>query len=142
MIKYSLKCKDCSIEFESWFGSSKEFDRLKKIKLLVCQNCNSLKIEKSLMSPNLFNTKKKNIEQNNEKFKKDVKKKLKDYQKFVKENFEFVGDNFSYEARSIHYNGKKTKKGIYGKASLKEVKDLKEEGIETEIVPWIEEKEN
>ena len=50
MIKYCLKCKNCSLEFESWFSSSKEFDRLKKLKHLKCQNCNSIKIEKSLMS--------------------------------------------------------------------------------------------
>ena len=141
MIKYSLKCNKCSAEFESWFGSSKEFDRLKKLKLLNCQNCNSLQIEKSLMSPNLANTKKKNNSQNIKKYDL-VKKKLKKYQKFVRENFDYVGDNFSYEARSIHYNQKKSKKGIYGKASIKEVKELKDEGIETEMVPWIEEKEN
>ena len=140
MIKYSLKCKDCSSQFESWFASSEEFDRLKKLKLLNCQDCDSLKVDKSLMSPNLVNTK-KNDQQNNEKYKK-VKKKLQDYQKFVKENFDYVGDNFSYEARSIHYNQKKIKKGIYGKASLKEVNELKEEGIETETIPWIEENEN
>ncbi|MBK68913.1 MAG: hypothetical protein CMF54_03880 [Legionellales bacterium] len=140
MIKYSLKCKDCSSQFESWFASSEEFDRLKKLKLLNCQDCDSLKVDKSLMSPNLVNTK-KNDQQNNEKYKK-VKKKLQDYQKFVKENFDYVGDNFSYEARSIHYNQKKTKKGIYGKASVKEVNELKEEGIETETIPWIEENEN
>ena len=141
MIKYSLKCNKCSTEFESWFGSSKEFDRLKKLKLLNCQNCNSLQIEKSLMSPNLANTKKKNNSQNIKKYEL-IKKKLKKYQKFVRENFDYVGDNFSYEARSIHYNQKKSKKGIYGKASIKEVKELKDEGIETEMVPWIEEKEN
>ena len=140
MIKYSLKCKDCSSQFESWFASSEEFDRLKKLKLLNCQDCDSLKVDKSLMSPNLVNTK-KNDQQNNEKYKK-VKKKLQDYQKFVKENFDYVGDNFSYEARSIHYNQKKTKKGIYGKASVKEVNELKEEGIETETIPWIKENEN
>ena len=141
MIKYSLKCNECSIEFESWFGSSKEFDRLKKLKLLKCQNCNSLKIEKSLMSPNLANTKKKGNYQNVKKYDL-VKKKLKKYQKFIKQNFDYVGDNFTYEARSIHYNQKKSKKGIYGKASIEEVKELKEEGIETEMIPWIEEKEN
>jgi len=93
------------------------------------------------MSPNLANTKKKNLKLNKENFKK-VKKKLKDYQKFVKQNFEFVGDNFAYEARSIHYNEKKSKKGIYGNASVEDVKELKEEGIETEIMPWIEDKDN
>ncbi len=141
MIKYCLKCKNCSLEFESWFSSSKEFDRLNKIKKLNCHNCNSINIEKSLMSPNLTKTKNKNIEENEQKL-KEVKNKLKNYQKFVKENFEFVGDNFAYEARSIHYNKKKEKKGIYGKASSEEVKELKNEGIETEIIPWVNDKEN
>ena len=59
MIRYCLKCKNCSVEFESWFSSSKEFDRLKKLKHINCQICNSIKIEKSLMSPNITNTKKK-----------------------------------------------------------------------------------
>ena len=140
MIKYCLKCKKCSLEFESWFSSSQEFDRLKKLKHLNCQNCNSKKIDKSLMSPNLVNNKKK-FEKNEQKF-KDIKNKLKNYQRFVKKNFEFVGDNFAYEARSIHYNKKKEKKGIYGKASSDEVKELKNEGIETELIPWINDKEN
>ena len=34
MIKYSLKCKDCDIAFESWFASSKEYEKLKKKKIL------------------------------------------------------------------------------------------------------------
>ena len=144
MIKYSLICKNCKLEFESWFGSSKEFDRLKKMKLLNCQNCNSIKVEKSLMSPNLSNSKKKITNTNELKF-KEVKQKLREYKKFVKDNFNFVGENFVYEARSLHYNKKKykdKKKGIYGRASLQDVKELKEEGIETEMIPWIEDKEN
>ena len=143
MIKYALQCKNCKLEFESWFGSSKEFDRLKKMKLLNCQNCNSINVEKSLMAPNLSNTKKVKLDDNHKRF-KEVKKKLKEYNKFVKENFDFVGENFVYEARSIHYNknNKKNKKGIYGKASLQDVKELKDEGIETEMIPWIDDKEN
>ena len=37
---------------------------------------------------------------------------------------------------------KKEKKGIYGTASNDEIKELKEEGIETEVIPWIENKNN
>jgi len=59
MIKYLLKCKDCEQEFESWFSTSDEYDRLLKLKLLNCQSCESINVEKSLMSPNLLNTKKK-----------------------------------------------------------------------------------
>ena len=141
MIKYSLKCNNCSIEFESWFGSSKEFDRLKKMKFLNCEMCGSLKVQKSLMSPNLAKTKKESSEKNNLKF-KEVKRKIKYYQKFIKKNFDFVGDNFAYEARSIHYNKKNLKKGIYGNATNKDLKELKEEGIQTETIPWIKDKEN
>ena len=141
MIKYLLKCNSCSYEFDSWFSTSNEYNRLKKLKLLNRDTCGSDKIEKSLMSPNLTNTK-KNITTEKSLKSKELKKTLKEYQKFIKKNFEFVGDNFTYEARSIHYNKRKTKKGIYGNASLKDVKELKDEGIETEMMPWIEDKEN
>jgi len=67
---------------------------------------------------------------------------MKDYQKLIKDNFDYVGDNFSYEARSLHYSNKKTKKGIFGKASINEVKELKEEGIETQMIPWLKDNDN
>ena len=140
MIKYKLLCKNCSDSFESWFASSKEFERLKKYKLLQCLNCNSNKIDKSLMAPSIINKQKKN-NKDTKKF-LEIKNKLKEYKKFIKNNFDYVGDNFAYEARSIHYNNKKKQKGIYGKSSIKEVKELSEEGIEVETVPWINDKEN
>ena len=70
------------------------------------------------------------------------KNKIRKYQKFIKNNFEYVGENFAYEARSIHYNAKKKSKGIYGKATNYEVKSLNEEGIETQTIPWIKDKDN
>ena len=142
MIKYKLFCKNCDLKFDSWFASSNEYERLKKKKLLSCHKCNSFKVEKTIMAPQLINNNSKTDEKINlDKYNK-VKKTIIGYQKFIKENFKFVGDNFAYEARSIHYNKKKEKKGIYGKASTKEVKELKNEGIETEMIPWIDNKEN
>ena len=38
------------------------------------------------------------------------------FKKFIKDNFKYVGDNFAHEARTIHYDSKKKKKAIYGKA--------------------------
>ncbi len=93
------------------------------------------------MSPSIINNKSKNDNLNSKKY-LEVKKKLKQYKKFIKNNFDYVGDNFSYEARSVHYNDKKRSKGIYGKASINEIKELSEEGIETEIIPWINDDEN
>ena len=141
MIKYNLNCEDCDKNFDSWFSTSEEFDKIKKIKLLNCPYCNSNKIKKSLMAPNLINTKKSNNITPNKKL-VEIRSKLKEYQKFVKKNFQYVGDNFTFEARSIHYNKNKKKRGIYGKASLIDVKELKEEGIDTQMIPWIEDKDN
>ncbi len=142
MIKYNLTCKKCNNLFDSWFPSSKEYEKLKSLKHINCPNCNSLKIEKSLMSPNVLNSKKEKSEiARNEKYVK-VKNKIKEYQKFIKNNLEYVGENFVYEARSIHYNNKKNSKGIYGKATIDEVKELDEEGIKTEIIPWVSEQDN
>ena len=60
----------------------------------------------------------------------------------MKKNFDYVGNNFAHEARSIHYNEKKKNKGIYGSASNIEIKELKEEGIDAEIMPWFKENNN
>ena len=141
MIKYKLLCNDCSQNFDSWFASSKEFEKVNKLKFLNCPNCNSYKVEKSLMAPSVINNKKKNKNLNSKKY-MEIKNKLKEYKNFVKNNFEYVGDNFTYEARSIHYNNKKKDKGIYGNASTEEIKELSEEGIETEIIPWIDDNKN
>ena len=141
MIKYSLNCKSCNLNFESWFASSKEFDKLKQKKLLNCHNCNSIKVDKSLMAPSIN---KKNIEKNENETKKykEIKETITKYQKFVKNNFDYVGENFAYEARSIHYNNKKKNKGIYGTATKEDLKELSEEGIDAQMIPWVEDENN
>ena len=142
MIKYKLLCNDCELKFDSWFSSSSEYEKLKKKNLLICHNCNSEEVEKTLMAPQLISRKAKNVEKfDTQKYKK-IKKTIKNYQKLIKENFKYVGDNFAYEARSIHYSSKKKDKGIYGTASKDEINELREEGIEAEMIPWIEDKKN
>ena len=139
MIKYNLLCKKCELTFDSWFSSSKEYEKLKSKKLINCHSCGSLKVEKNLMAPKLMS---KNFSHNNEKKNlikyQKIKKTINEYQKFIKNNFDYVGENFAYEARSIHYNNKKKHKGIYGTASKKDLKELKEEGIDAQTVPWFE----
>ena len=55
MIKYKLICKNCDFKFDSWFASSAEYEKLKIKNFLNCHNCNSKKIEKTLMAPKLIN---------------------------------------------------------------------------------------
>ena len=140
MIKYKLICKECDNIFDSWFSSSKEYEKLKNREYLNCHICGSQKIEKTLMAPNVLNNldiKSKDVNKI-----KEIKSKLREFKKFIKDNFKYGGYNFAHEARSIHYNPKKKNKAIYGKASQKEIDDLKQEGIKTEEFPWIEDKEN
>ena len=73
---------------------------------------------------------------------KEIKKTISQYQEFIKKNFNYVGENFAYEARSIHYKNKKSSKGIYGTVTKEDLRDLKEEGIETEMIPWIKDSTN
>ena len=138
MIKYRLKCNRCEKSFDSWFASSSEFEKLKNKRFLNCQFCNSKEINKTPMAPNLLTLKQKN------KFKKNkkIRKKILEFQNFIKDNFENVGNDFAYKARSLHYNNKKNSKGIYGSATKNQINELKEEGIETQVFPWLEDKNN
>ena len=92
------------------------------------------------MAPNILSQKK----QNENFIKRDnaVQNKILEFQKFIGKNFENVGDDFVYKARSLHYNNNKHEKGIYGNASKKQIKELKDEGIETYVFPWIKNKSN
>jgi hypothetical protein len=142
MILYKLICKDCEISFDSWFSSSREYDKLKKQKFLNCHVCDSLNVEKTLMSPNIFR-KKNNYKIDNQEFKnKEIKKAISEYQNFIKKNFDYVGKNFSYEARSIYYKNKKTSRGVYGTVNMRDLKELNEEGIEVVAMPWIKNNTN
>ena len=138
MIKYNLECK-CGQTFESWFSSSVEFDLLKKRKLINCIYCNSSLVRKSIMAPNLSKITKKSLEKikNEKKF----KKQLIEIRQYIEKNCKNVGDNFPQEARSIHYD-KKSSKGIYGKATPEETKELMEEGIDVTTFPWIKSSDN
>ena len=142
MIKYILKCEN-KHEFESWFSNSAEYEKLRKKNFLECICCKTLKVKKSIMSPNVISKKikyqdaKPALEQN--KFLK-VKKDLIKMREYVEKNFDFVGKNFTKEVKSIYYD-KKNKRNIYGTATQEERKELQEEGIELASIPWLK-KEN
>ena len=138
MIKYNLIC-ECGKTFESWFSSSDEHDVQRRKKLINCIYCDSTSVRKSVMAPNLFS--KTNKTSKNTNIEKKIKKQLLDLRRYIEKNCKNVGDNFSREARNIHY-GKKTSKGIYGKATPEETAELLEEGIEVATIPWQNKLEN
>ena len=137
MIKYILKCEN-KHEFESWFPDSKEFDRLKKKRLIECIYCNSKQIEKSIMAPSIANSNLQNKQKKVSSLEmKNFKKDLLKLRKFVEKNFEYVEHNFANKVREVYYS-KKGNKNIYGTASEEEKDDLREEGIDLVNIPWVD----
>lgn len=135
MIRYSLIC-DNAHAFEGWFSQSADFDRQVETGFLTCPVCGSLAISKSLMAPSVSTARRK---QERQQVAMDVARqetivKLKEMVATIKANAEDVGERFPEEARKIHY-GEADARGIMGKASLAEVKDLIEEGIEIAPLP-------
>ena len=136
MIKYNLKC-DRDHEFESWFSSSEEFEKLNKKKLLECIYCSSKKIEKSIMSPMISYSKSK--DEKNKIFQKNFNKEKNDLlklRKYIENNFEYVGKDFYKKVKEVYYD-KKNKKAIYGTTTSEEREDLAEEGIDLLSIPWV-----
>ncbi len=131
MIKYKLSC-ECKHTFDSWFSSSLDYEKLRRLKHISCPKCNSKKIKKSIMMPQL-KTKSNKIAVS--KKEKNFQKKLNKLQEFVEKNCEYVGEKFAQEARNIHYDKKKSK-GIYGKATPEQTNELIEEGIDVATIPW------
>ena len=88
MIKYKLFCKECDLKFDSWFASSKEYDKLKKKQLINCHSCGSLKVEKNLMAPKLISESSKHKNEKKDLIKhQKIKKTINEYQKFNIFNF-------------------------------------------------------
>ena len=136
MIKYNLKCQN-NHEFESWFSDSHEFEKLNKKNLLECIYCESKDIKKSIMAPMISVLKEKDdeIKRLDRNF-KNKRESLINLRKYIEKNFEYVGKDFSKKVREIYYD-KKNNKTIYGSTTLKERKELSEEGIDLLSIPWI-----
>ena len=140
MIKYTLQCKNLH-QFECWFRTSDDYEKLNNEKMLSCEICGSKSISKSLMSPSVSSKEKKRIKETLETIPSKEQKLIKQLKKEVEKNCEYVGDNFEKEARAIHY-GDSPERPIYGKTTPKEAKSLYEDGIPVTPLPWVDRKTN
>jgi len=136
MIKYNLKC-DNNHNFDAWFSDSSNFEEQNKKNLIFCPKCNSTKIEKNIMAPNIGS--KKQSYTNALTTEKNYEKIIKNVRKHVEKNFEYVGNKFADEARAIHY-GEKEEREIYGETSVEEAVDLIEEGVNVSPIPGVDPK--
>ena len=135
MIRYELSC-DNGHTFEGWFGSADDFDRQQKMALVSCPTCGSAHVAKRLMAPSVSTARKKEKRQEMvmQAGQKEMMNKLREIVTTIRANSEDVGERFPEEARKIHY-GETEQRGLIGKASATEVRDLLDEGIEIAPLP-------
>jgi hypothetical protein len=155
MIRYALAC-DKGHAFESWFQNSAAFDKQVKRGLLTCPLCNSPKVEKAMMSPQLSGTKKKSGDASGPEApspaapapvamvtpqERELRKKLRELREHLVKNADYVGQKFPEEARKMHY-GEIEHRSIYGEASTDQARELHEEGIEFHPLPALPDERN
>ena len=151
MIKYKLKCRSkiCSNvkEFEGWFKNIGAYEIQKQQRLINCPICGSDKVEKLLTTPSLKTNKNKISDDKYNQYKNsefisgnvnsdDISTLLRTLKKEVQNNSTFVGNEFVSQVRSMK-KGKIKEKAIHGHGTNKEIKELRDEGIEVINIPWI-----
>lgn len=133
MIKYQLLC-DQDHDFEGWFRDSADFDTQSEDGLLECPVCSSIEVRKAVMAPAIPRRGNSSNAGEKAKFFREMAAAADRARDYVEKNFDYVGDKFPEEARKIHY-GETDKRGIYGEASGKEVKELVDEGVSLAPLP-------
>ena len=111
--------------------------KYRRKKLIECPFCNSLKISKSVMAPNVTNKSSstmKTINKQNKLF-SNYNKQINKIKSEIEKNFKYVGKKFPEEARKIYY-GETKDEPIFGEATEKESKELVDEGISLVKLPF------
>lgn len=129
MIRYQLVC-DRGHGFESWFASSDAYEKQESAGLLSCPFCNSAKVSKALMAPQVARKDKDEagsvslIDPEVVAMREAVAK----IRAHLKDHGDNVGAGFADEARKIH-NGESEARTIYGQTTSEEAQELIEEGV-------------
>jgi hypothetical protein len=159
MIKYALIC-EADHEFESWFPDSASYDKQVKRGLVTCPVCDSAKISKAIMAPNVARKDKdrviaadnddtpsvpatpapQNIALLDEQ-QQQLRGMIRELHEKIVANTDDVGENFPEEARKMH-EGETPARSIRGKASFEEARELLEDGIPVLPIPDLPEERN
>ena len=138
MLSLDLECVNNHI-FEGLFKDYDSYKEQLKSGLIACPLCGSTRISRKYSGCSIHtkqNKKEKFSVQQNTFF-----NMVREFTAYVKENSIDVGKDFADTARAMHY-GLEEKKNIHGNSSLKEIKELNDEGIDVIPVPDITKLEN
>ncbi|MEM7686940.1 MAG: DUF1178 family protein [Paracoccaceae bacterium] len=143
MIRYSLKCPD-DHRFESWFKDSASYDKLVKVGQVACPICGSERIEKAIMAPAVSGTRTQNQKTEQPQTApatlsapaSPAEVALREMRAHLEKNSDYVGKEFASEARKIH-DGESDARAIWGEATIKDAKELHDDGIPVAPLPWM-----
>ncbi len=131
--------------FEGWFSSAADFDQQRDSSILACPMCGDTQVVK-VPAATYVNTgvsdrtPKSHVEATAEPSPEQAQyanlrsAMLAKVVEYVVKNTEDVGKEFPEEARKIHY-GESPERKIRGVASVREVTELRDEGIEVVSLP-------
>lgn len=159
MIRYALTCEH-DHAWEAWFDSIASFDSQLDRGLVECPICGSTRVRKAPMAPAVRTTKGRDIAAevaallpkpaaaaspeetapslvnapDSLNLPGPVRAALEGLRDHVQQNFDYVGDSFAREARAIH-EGDSEPRQIYGEATVRETRELLEDGIAVAPLP-------
>ena len=134
MIRYALAC-GVGHDFEGWFGGSDDFDAQSARGFVSCPACGSPEVRKQIMAPAVVTSKGK-AETTPGPSREMMMEMANQVRRHVEDNFDNVGDAFAREARAIH-EGRSEERGIYGEATLREARELLEDGVPVAPLPQV-----
>lgn len=146
MIVFDLTCAD-GHRFEGWFGSSEDFAMQQAGGMVACPHCGSAEVSKAPMAPAVPAKSNQRVEPRAAHSAKQVinreiplevqqaMRALAQAQARALSESRWVGDGFAEESRAMHY-GEREVEAIHGKATLKQAKELLEEGIQVAPLPF------
>ena len=130
MIVFDLRCGGGHV-FESWFGSSGDYDSQSSRGLVACPLCGDTVVEKAVMAPAV-------APKGNRASPADIKQALAtmaELQERIIADSDYVGDRFAEEARAIHL-GESEARAIFGEATPADARSLREEGVPIAPLPF------
>ena len=136
MIRYDLKCAK-GHAFDSWFGSSADFEKLQNAGMVSCAICGESEVSKAVMAPRVSTADDRPLSAPAS----TAEQMVKELRKQIEANADNVGKDFVKEARKIH-DGDAPERPIYGEAKLEDAKALIDEGIPVAPLPWSTRKSN
>jgi len=136
MIRFSLKCSK-GHDFDSWFGSNADFERLQTRGLIACAVCGGADVSKAIMAPavSMAEQAEQAAAHPLSAPASPAEQALRELRAKIEAEATDVGKSFASEARKMHA-GEVPERPIFGEAKIEDARALIEDGIRVAPLPW------